>query len=261
MRPMSCSGTKAGANRRRRSHPFFARFYRLLSKAMESGPVGRLRHDLLSEAYGRVLEIGAGTGANQPHYPPTSRLVVLSEPDAHMRGYLLKALARSKTPRETSPKHVVVAATAEALPFADSCFDTVVATLTFCSLDDPQMAAAEIHRVLRPGGKLLTFEHVRSARLGVATAQRLLTPLWKRLAGNCHLDRATEQILKEAGLISYDSEYIHTRYVPPVLSDHLFGTFEKPSQSSPEANRESVRRQPVTSSAATDQDEAVRKKR
>lgn len=152
------------------------------------------RREVTGLAHGRVLEIGAGNGLNFAFYPPervTSIDVV--EPDSTMLSY-----ARARAAKAPVPVHLVQAAT-EHLPFADASFDSVVVTLVFCSVRDPARGLNEVWRVLKPGGTLLMFEHVRARRFFASTLQNIATPITRRFAGNCHWNRATEQTVIEAG--------------------------------------------------------------
>lgn len=154
------------------------------------------RATLLSGLSGRVLELGAGTGVNLAFYPRALDRLVLAEPDRHMRARLAARVVRER------PDAEVVDASAEALPFDDGAFDAVVSTLVLCSVRDVERALEEARRVLRPGGALLFLEHVaadeRPARL---RWQRRLEPIWKRLAGNCHLTRRTAEAIASAGFV------------------------------------------------------------
>lgn len=175
--------------------------------------MGPIRQELLCGVRGEVLEIGAGTGANLPHYPPEVRLVA-TEPDPYM-------LRRAK--RRSSPIYVEwVEAAAESLPFPSGRFDAAVATLVLCSVNDPQQALAEIYRVLKPGGRFYFFEHVASESPGWRRAQRLLTPVWKRLAAGCHLDRDTLRFIAEAGFrIGYVKSERSVPFQPVVYGEAL----------------------------------------
>jgi SAM-dependent methyltransferase len=150
--------------------------------------LSRRRRWLLYDVEGDVLEIGAGTGANLPHYRHGVRLVA-TEPGAPMRRKF----------RERAAGVEILAIPAERLPFPDASFDAVVCTLVLCSVEVPVEAISEVARVLRPGGTLRFIEHVRGTGF-VAWMQRLLTPFWRRLAANCHLDRATLDELARQGL-------------------------------------------------------------
>lgn len=154
-----------------------------------------LRRELLQQTAGKVLEIGAGTGANLEHYPEALAGLVLCDPDRAMRRELSQRAAVSRT----FPRYIL-AARSETLPFASHSFDCVVATLVLCSVTSPLESLREIRRVLKPGGQLFLMEHV-AARRGTALflGQRLLTPLWSRIACHCHLDRNTLESLREAG--------------------------------------------------------------
>jgi ubiquinone/menaquinone biosynthesis C-methylase UbiE len=165
-----------------------AALYDHLMKATEEACLQRWRAELLAPLQGRILEVGAGTGANLAHYPKRVEKLVLTEPDPHMRRRLAARGAE------------VVDASAEALPFPDGSFDAVVTTLVLCSVGDPDRALAELHRVLAPGGKLVFLEHVAA---GEGTRRRRwqqrIDPLWNRIMGNCHLARHTEESIARAG--------------------------------------------------------------
>jgi ubiquinone/menaquinone biosynthesis C-methylase UbiE len=176
-------------------HRFFAAIYDRALAGVERKGLADLRAELLSEASGRTLEIGAGTGHNLPHYPEAVTELVLAEPDPHM-ARRLRAHVEESPP---GPPVEVIEAPAEDLPFDDASFETVVATLVFCTVDDPVRAIAEARRVLRPGGALLFLEHVRSQRSGLARWQDLIERPWGWVAGGCHPNRPTDQTLAAAG--------------------------------------------------------------
>jgi ubiquinone/menaquinone biosynthesis C-methylase UbiE len=177
-------------------HPFFARFYDCLTQGMERGGLAEMRHSLLAEASGRVLEIGAGTGGNLPHYTHAVSELTLAEPDPHMASRLRDQL-RSRPVAAERVK--VVEAPAEDLPFDDDSFDTVVSTLVLCTVADPGRALAEIRRVLVEGGALMFIEHVRSQKRRHAAWQERLERPWGFLAGGCHPNRVTDQALADGG--------------------------------------------------------------
>lgn len=160
------------------------------------------RQQLTQLARGVVLEVGAGGGQNFGFYEPaiTERVEAI-EPNAHM---LRRAEVAAQSARV--PIHLT-AAPAEALPFADASFDAALATLVFCSVDDPARALREMRRVLKPGGALLLFEHVRSRSKGWARLQDWATPLQKRMAGNCHLNRDTGGLVRDLGFNVQSEEW------------------------------------------------------
>ncbi len=143
------------------------------------------RRRLVTGVQGRVLEIGAGTGLNLSHYPDAVSDLILAEPSEPMAAQLDKR--RSKLGRPAR----VVTAPAEALPFEDDSFDTVVSTLVLCTVVDPEAAMAEVRRVLRPGGRLLFCEHVRSDSPRLARWQDRLADTWAALADGCRCNRET----------------------------------------------------------------------
>ncbi|RAQ96975.1 class I SAM-dependent methyltransferase [Thermogemmatispora tikiterensis] len=175
-------------------HPLFATVYERLSRAGGEWEKA-LRREIVGMAQGHVLEVGAGTGLNFAYYDPQRvERVEAVEPDPAMLRY-----ARRR--QQEAPVPVLLhQARVEQLPFADATFDSAVATLVFCSVEEPARGFAEIRRVLRPGSRLLLVEHVRAASPVTARLQDLLTPLMRRCAGNCHWNRPTLTTLAEAGL-------------------------------------------------------------
>jgi ubiquinone/menaquinone biosynthesis C-methylase UbiE len=148
------------------------------------------RRRLVAGAGGRVLELGCGTGRNLPLYSDSTQVVAL-DPD-------LSALHRA---RERAPGTLFVVARAEALPFADARFDTVVSGLVFCSVQDPEQGLAEIRRVLGTEGQLRMLEHVRHTRPSLAWVQDRVQPTWTCVTGGCHPNRDTEAVVERAGFV------------------------------------------------------------
>jgi SAM-dependent methyltransferase len=151
----------------------------------EKRGMARLRRELLADARGAVLEIGAGTGLNLPHYPTGLEQLVLAEPGARMGG----RINLDRAPDGVAPR--LERAPAEHLPFRDSSFDTVVSTLVLCTVGNPRRAVAEAARVLRPGGRLLFLEHVRADTPWRAAMQRRSVRPWAAFADGCQCDRDT----------------------------------------------------------------------
>jgi ubiquinone/menaquinone biosynthesis C-methylase UbiE len=171
-----------------------ASFYNLFMFHTEQRCLSRWRTSLLAEASGKMLEIGAGTGLTIPCYPRTVNHLTLTEPDPHMRKLLQKAAANQAIPTE------IVASTGEALDLPSSHFDAILFSLVLCSVADPLQVLSEAHRLLKPSGRLYFLEHIaapdNSSRL---LWQQRLEPIWKPLAGNCHLTRRTEQNIIDSG--------------------------------------------------------------
>jgi ubiquinone/menaquinone biosynthesis C-methylase UbiE len=185
---------------RRRGHRLFAAVYDRLGRKAEAGWMGDRRRELLSSARGRVLEIGAGTGANVPHYRGIDELV-LTEPDPAMLRKLQSKLGSTPFPVR------VHEAPAEALPVPDDSADTVVLTIVLCSVDDQARALAEARRALAPGGRLLFIEHVRGEGRRARWQDRV-TPIWRRLFAGCHPNRDTLAAIRAAG---FEIEEVRTR--------------------------------------------------
>ena len=162
--------------------------YDALCAVMERTGFARLRRWLVAGARGRTLDLGAGTGRNLPLLPREARAVAVDP--SHV------CLARA---RRRAPRVVPVVAQAEALPFRDGVFDTVLAGLVFCSIGEPPRALREVARVLAPGGRLRMLEHVRATTPWRARLQDSIQPAWTRLTGGCHPNRDTEAAVREAG--------------------------------------------------------------
>ncbi|MBB6171569.1 SAM-dependent methyltransferase [Nocardiopsis mwathae] len=175
-------------------HPVFARIWPRLRVGMDRGGMAERRRDLLAGLAGRVIEVGAGDGADFAHYPPEVTGVLAVEPEPRLRA-LARAAAR------TAPVPVrVTGGIAEALPAAEGSFDAAVASHVLCSVRDEAAAAAELHRVLRPGGRLRFLGHVGAAAPAARAVEWLLdATFWPRLCAGCHLGRTTLDTLRRAG--------------------------------------------------------------
>ena len=155
---------------------------------------GEARARLVATAVGRVLDVGAGTGANFAHYGDAVHSVVAVDPELEML-----ERAAPKGARSAATVHIV-AASAEELPFPDESFDTVVATLVFCTIADPGRALGELERVMAHGGRILMLEHVRSSSRPLALLQDVATPIQRVIAAGCHLNRQTRSLVERSGL-------------------------------------------------------------
>jgi len=190
----------------------FAALYDVSFRRGERAGMADRRRRLLATAQGRVLEIGAGTGLNLPYYTDTASELVLTEPEAPMA----RRLAKRASGRE------IVSARAEALPFPDASFDTVVSTLVLCTVEDPGRALAEARRVLRPGGRLLFIEHVR-AEGALARWQDRLEGLWRHVGNGCHANRDTLTTLGANGFAVRDVETATWRKMPRLIRPLILG--------------------------------------
>jgi ubiquinone/menaquinone biosynthesis C-methylase UbiE len=182
-------------------HPLFAAAYERITAPAEAGWLGRMRHRLLSRASGRVLEVGGGLGANFGHYPAAVTSVVVCEPDGAMRRRLA---GRVLDPLLVAPIELV-AGGVPGLALPDASFDTIVCTFVLCTISDLPGALSELHRLLRPNGRLLFLEHVVSPGL-LGWAERAVAPVWQRLAAGCRCDRDTIAALRAAGFVVADCE-------------------------------------------------------
>jgi ubiquinone/menaquinone biosynthesis C-methylase UbiE len=169
------------------------------------------RRRLVPAARGRVLEIGVGSGINFRFYPDGTKTIVGIEPSAQ-----LLSMAQTETAKAAAPVELIEAS-AEAIPIDNRSVDTVVSTWTLCSIPDVQRALQEIRRVLRLDGRLLFIEHGEAPEPSVSRWQHRLNPLWKRLAGGCHLDRPIDRLIRSAG---FEIDRLDTGYMegPKVLT-------------------------------------------
>lgn len=207
-------------------HPRFARMYERISAESERRGTAAYRDRALAGLAGRVIEVGAGNGLNFGHYPDTVAEVVAVEPEDRLRALAERAAAGAAVPVRVVPGH------AGALPFDDGSFGAAVASLVLCSVPDPGRSLAELRRVLRPGGELRIFEHVRSASSLTAAFQDLITPLWARAGGGCHLNRDTAADIKAAGFEIEELDrfcYRPLRFTP--AQAHILGIARKPAPS------------------------------
>jgi ubiquinone/menaquinone biosynthesis C-methylase UbiE len=184
----------------------YAATYDLFNGPAERAGLREQRQDLLTQATGATIEIGAGTGLNLPHYPPAVTRLALIEPDPYMSRRLRRRAARAARAGRDAEIHI---ASADRLPFPDASFDTAVVTFTLCSVPDEQAALREITRVLAPDGRLLFLEHVRSADPRIAAKQDKV-PFPYPLIG-CHPNRDT---LREISASPLAVESVRTGELP-----------------------------------------------
>ncbi len=198
--------------------------YELLGRPAERKPfVVEGRRRLLAAAEGRVLEVGAGTGFNVPHYPSAVESLVLTD---ELAGMVRRAGRRALASRR---EVTTVRAPVERLPFEDGSFDTVVASLLLCSVDDQDRALGEIRRVLRPGGRYLFLEHVRSEDPAAARRQDRLEPLWRRLTFGCRPNRDTLSRI-EAAFAVEEVERAELPMGPAIVRPYVLGRAVAPGE-------------------------------
>jgi ubiquinone/menaquinone biosynthesis C-methylase UbiE len=177
-----------------RMHLYTDRFLpHLVHWALRGGTFRRLRQECLRGLSGTVLEVGFGSGLNLPWYPREVTRLWFVEPSREARRMAREAIAAAPFPVEP------LGDTAESIPLPDAAVDAVVSTWTLCTIPDVDAALREMRRVLRPGGQFRFVEHGRSPEPRVARWQDRLTPLQKRLAGGCHLNRPIDRLIEGAG--------------------------------------------------------------
>jgi SAM-dependent methyltransferase len=198
------------------AHVRAAAYDRVMAWAEAHG-VGERRRRLLSGARGRVLDVGAGTGANLAHLPGgrvTS--VVALEPDRGMRRRLEERARGAPVPVEVLPRGI------EDAGFDDASFDTVVAVLVLCTVPDLDATAGALIRWLRPGGELLFLEHMVAPGVR-GSLQRAATPLWARVTAGCHLDRDPIAALRRAGFVVADLDHFTLPGGGALIGNGVFG--------------------------------------
>lgn len=194
-------------------HPLFARFWDQIVK-MGGSRERRNRAELISGAEGRVLEVGCGTGLNFAFYePPVTVVAVEPEPNMARR-------AAVRAPRARVPVRLL-GASGERLPFEDGVFDTIVFCYVLCTIPDAGLAAAEARRLLKPGGRALVYEHVRSQKPRGARWQDRVRRLWRKVGAGCNCNRDTVATLHAAG---FDVEVRRFNLGPPSpVRPHVLG--------------------------------------
>jgi ubiquinone/menaquinone biosynthesis C-methylase UbiE len=198
-------------------HPLFARAYARIAAHEDSVGGADNRRELLAGLRGRVIELGAGVGSNFEHYPATVDEVVAVEPEPYLRQKATDAAAKAPV------RVTVVEGVADRLPAEDTSFDAGVASLVLCSVPDQDVALAELHRVIKPGGELRFYEHVISNRRSRQRFQRFMdATIWPRIAGGCHMTRDTRNAIDRAGF-----RIEHSRRFPfppgPLGIPHILG--------------------------------------
>ncbi|MGI9436178.1 MAG: class I SAM-dependent methyltransferase [Geminicoccaceae bacterium] len=192
----------------------------LLHVGMNQAQLRPLRSALIGAAEGRILEVGVGSGINIGFYRRDVVQVIGIDPSIALLTKAKKAVAWAACPVR------LLEGRAECLPIATASIDTVVMTWTLCSIADPIGALGEIRRVLRPGGSLLFLEHglAPDHQPWVRSWQNGLTPYWKRIAGNCHLNRRIDGLLAASGLNVTELEKGYLVSGPKAFTFHYRGS-------------------------------------
>jgi len=197
--------------------------YDLFLLTAERAGMRERRRTLLRGARGRVLEIGAGTGLNAPHYPETVDELVLTEPNLAMSRRLRGRVRRAGLGAD------VVCTSAERLPARDGSVDTVVSTFVLCTVEEPARVLAEIARVLRPGGQFLFMEHVRADTDRLARWQDLLEAPWRRFADGCRCNRPLLEEIRRSGFAVDEPSRAEWRAMPPIVRPVVIGRAPAPA--------------------------------
>jgi ubiquinone/menaquinone biosynthesis C-methylase UbiE len=190
-----------------KGHKWFAVIYDRMLASEEKRFLGAVREEMLRDVTGEVLEIGAGTGANFKYYPASAKVTAI-EPDPFMLKKAKERITQSKAAIDLQQHSV------EEMPFPDASFDFVIDTLVLCSVPSVEKALLETKRVLKPGGELRLYEHVRYRNPIGGFSQDLISPIWQWLGAGCHPNRNTEQYLREAGLELVTAQI--RKEVPPI---------------------------------------------
>ena len=196
---------------------FFAAMYDRMSRGTEAAGLQAHREALLTGVSGRVVEIGAGTGRNLAFYGDDVDSLTITEPDPHMARKLERRIEEHPRPVE------LVRAPAEELPFEDGRFDVAVSTLVLCGVEDQSRALGEVRRVLKPGGRLLFIEHVRSDDPGLARKQDRMNGL-NRIVARCNCNRSTLDAIRAAGFTITDLQQAELQKAPEFVRPLVVGT-------------------------------------
>jgi len=190
----------------------------IIDKACSMGQVMKLRSQIVPRARGRVLEVGMGSGINLEFYDQSRvEMVYGLEPSEGMRRKALPNLNRSPIAVEW------LDLPGEKIPLEDNSVDTVLLTFTLCTIPDFNIALAQMRRVLKPGGRLLFSEHGAAPDPGVAKWQRRIEPVWKRIAGGCHLTRPIPRLIEESGFAIGDMEAWYLPGAPKIAGFNYRG--------------------------------------
>jgi ubiquinone/menaquinone biosynthesis C-methylase UbiE len=202
----------------------FTAWYGFLMRRIDEVGLRETRREVLAGALGRTLDIGTGTGSNLSLFPDEVEELVLAEPDSHMQRVL-----RAKLDEAPRPRTELVQAPAESLPFPDSSFDCVTCTMVLCTVPEPADALAEVARVLKPGGKFLFLEHVRSEDPGFARRQDWFEKPWRFIADGCHCNRDSLATIEASSLTVANVKRGHMPLAPLIMKPLIYGSATAPA--------------------------------
>ena len=205
---------------------FFAFIYDPLIARTEAACLQDWRKTLLENAYAKVLEVGAGTGANLTFYSDKVTQLIISEPDEFMRKKLMHKLNDTNI-----KKYEIKSFAMEDIDLEDNSMDCVISTLVCCSVRSPQESLKQVYRVLKSGGLFLFMEHVAAENnRGRLKWQNWINPIWKKISGNCHTNRETEKYILSAGFKIKNITKASMRKAPPFLRPTIRGVAVKPKE-------------------------------
>jgi ubiquinone/menaquinone biosynthesis C-methylase UbiE len=205
-------------------HPIFARIFDRMSERAEAMGQAEHRRELLSGLSGRVVELGAGNGINFRHYPPDLTELVAVEPEPYLRG-------KAEDAARAASAHVsVIDGVGGELPFEDESFDAAVVSLVLCSVPDQDAVLTDLFRVIRPGGELRFYEHVRANDPRLVRLQNAVAPVWRRIGGGCHPDRDTGGAIERAGFAIETCRRFPFRpsFICAPVAPHIIGRARRP---------------------------------
>lgn len=188
---------------------------KFLNLAMQSPALTKLRAQMVPQATGKVLEVGIGSGLNLPFYSKGVQVIGV-DPSVELQEYAREVANESQVDVD------FIAQGCEDLPLGSDSIDTAVVTWTFCTIPEPEVALAEIRRVLKPNGKLVFVEHGQAKEANIAKWQDRINPIWKVIGGGCNLNRKPDETIAEQG---FKFESLHEGYVkgPKVATYNYHG--------------------------------------
>jgi len=183
----------------------FARVYNPIMKGIEKKVLAARRRQLLSNLKGTILEVGAGTGINLDLYPTQSK-VIACEPSTAMLEYAKEKVKKSAL-SNIQLIHAGIGDEALAMHVPEGGFDAIVCTLVLCTIPDPEAALNDLKQWIKPGGQLIVLEHIKAKNFIGRSLQWLFNPIWKIFAEGCHLNRATDLLLKDINFEIIEETY------------------------------------------------------